>query len=258
MKPQPSYYGAVLFWYMSYCVYKHTSPSRKVYVGITCQAPERRWRNGEAYKENDYFYKAILKYGWENFKHEILFDGLNREEACAKEIEIIKELKANDRSFGYNIEAGGTSSRLSEETKEKIRNKHIGLKPNAETRAKMSIAQSKRTHSTETREKIGKAQRGEKHHMYGKHHSAETRAKMSASHKGENAYWYGKKKPQESVEKTAIAHRKPVVCVETGEVYASLTAAAKAKGMSRHTLISNALNGISKTAGGFHWRFYHD
>lgn len=40
-----------------YKVYKHTTPSKKVYIGITNQKPERRWgKNGRGYKDNDYFY----------------------------------------------------------------------------------------------------------------------------------------------------------------------------------------------------------
>ena len=30
----------------SYTVYKHTSPSGKVYIGITCRKPEYRWNHG--------------------------------------------------------------------------------------------------------------------------------------------------------------------------------------------------------------------
>ena len=46
-----------------YIVYKHTSPSNKIYIGITCQDVERRWRNGDGYKSQKYFYRAIKKYG---------------------------------------------------------------------------------------------------------------------------------------------------------------------------------------------------
>lgn len=45
-----------------YCVYKHVSPSNKVYIGITSKNPLRRWENGNGYKNNKYFYRAILKY----------------------------------------------------------------------------------------------------------------------------------------------------------------------------------------------------
>lgn len=60
-----------------FCVYKHTSPSGKVYIGITQQRPEYRWQGGLGYRHNEYFFRAILKYGWNNFAHEILQSGLN-------------------------------------------------------------------------------------------------------------------------------------------------------------------------------------
>ena len=34
---------------MKYCVYKHTSPSGKVYIGITRNDPIKRWQNGTAH-----------------------------------------------------------------------------------------------------------------------------------------------------------------------------------------------------------------
>lgn len=65
-------------------VYKHTSPSNKVYIGITSQKPIYRWNNGLGYNKQQYFWRAIQKYGWENFFHEILFEGLGEEEAKEK------------------------------------------------------------------------------------------------------------------------------------------------------------------------------
>lgn len=93
-----------------YCVYKHTSPTNKVYIGITCQEPEKRWRNGKGYADNDYFYKSIQKYGWENFKHEILAKNLTQEEAYKLEIEIIKKYDSTNREKGYNAHKGGEGS----------------------------------------------------------------------------------------------------------------------------------------------------
>ena len=106
-----------------YCVYIHTNKiNGKKYVGITGQKPEARWKNGKAYHDNTHFGSAILKYGWNCFEHEVLFDNLTKEEAENKEIELIKKLKTTNREYGYNIQNGGSSiGRFSEETKEKIR-----------------------------------------------------------------------------------------------------------------------------------------
>ena len=112
-----------------YIVYKHTSPSNKVYIGITCQSINERFRKGKGYRDNQAFYKAIQKYGWDNIKHEILFTNLTKEEACEKEIELIKLHKSNNSKFGYNIASGGGVNKdfhLSEETKRLISKRNSG------------------------------------------------------------------------------------------------------------------------------------
>lgn len=91
-----------------YFLYKHTNlTDGKVYIGITKQKPNRRWHNGLGYKNNRYFYNAIQKYGWENFKHEIIYENLSFEEANNKEIELIKKYNSTNKEKGYNIHDGG-------------------------------------------------------------------------------------------------------------------------------------------------------
>lgn len=92
---------------MSYTVYKHTAPNGKVYIGITSNKLNVRWRNGDGYKQNKHFYSAILKCGWENMKHEVLFSGLTKETAAQKEMELIAQYKSNQREYGYNNSIGG-------------------------------------------------------------------------------------------------------------------------------------------------------
>jgi hypothetical protein len=93
----------------SFKVYMHTSPNGKRYIGITCQEDsKRRWgSNGCGYKDNEYFWKAIKKYGWDNFQHEILFEGLTEVESKQKEIELIAFYDTTNKSNGYNITPGG-------------------------------------------------------------------------------------------------------------------------------------------------------
>lgn len=58
-------------------VYKHTSSSGKCYIGIThYEDPNVRWQNGLGYQKYPFFIPAILKYGWDNFTHEILYENL--------------------------------------------------------------------------------------------------------------------------------------------------------------------------------------
>lgn len=136
----------------SYCVYIHTFPNGKVYVGITCTAPERRWRaDGSEYRKQPVIYHAIKKYGWENINHEIVASNLTKDEACKFEMLLIDKLKSNQHEFGYNVDNGGQTSG---------------------------------SHSHETLEKMRKSMLGEKNHNYGKEFSKETRERLSLSHKG--------------------------------------------------------------------------
>jgi len=121
-----------------YCVYMHTNKiNDKKYIGITSmKKPEHRWRkDGKGYGSQKYFYKAILKYGFDKFKHEILYENLSKREACDVEIELINKCNTRNRDYGYNITAGGEGA--------------TGLKP--------MLGKSQ---SDETKLKISKANKG--------------------------------------------------------------------------------------------------
>lgn len=131
-----------------FCVYKHTSPHGKIYIGQTKQNPKFRWRNGEGYKHNQYFYKAIQKYGWNNFKHEIVCSNLTGKEADWLEKYLISYYDSSNRNYGYNIEGGGNNKKtISDETKLKQSKAHVGQvsgrkgkKLSDETKGKISVA----------------------------------------------------------------------------------------------------------------------
>ena len=91
-----------------YSVYKHTAPNGKVYIGITKQNPKYRWgKEGRGYINNEHFYRAIQKYGWNSFAHEILYTNLEKEEAKRLEIELISRHNSSNPNFGYNNSLGG-------------------------------------------------------------------------------------------------------------------------------------------------------
>lgn len=94
----------------NYCVYIHfnTKDKLKAYVGQTKVKPERRFgKNGVGYKACPYFWRAIQKYGWDAFEHEIFKSGLCKEEADRYEQRLIAMLGSNDPALGYNLASGG-------------------------------------------------------------------------------------------------------------------------------------------------------
>ena len=93
----------------TYSVYIHTNKiNGKRYIGTTKRKPEKRWRNGEGYKDQPHFYSAIQKYGWDNFDHFIL--EVDSEELMYQlEQQYIAYYKTTDRRYGYNKSVGGSS-----------------------------------------------------------------------------------------------------------------------------------------------------
>ena len=145
----------------TYIVYMHISPSEKKYIGITSLPTEKRWKNGNGYKKQPYFHRAINKYGWDNFQHIIIARGLSEEEAKWLEIELIKELDTINSKKGYNLSRGGD-----------------GNNPTEETRKKMSESQ-KGKHNGELNPNYGR--NGELNPFYGKKHSEESLKKIRKS-----------------------------------------------------------------------------
>lgn len=118
-----------------YIVYKHTSPSNKVYIGVTSKTLlERSGVNGINYKRNRYFYSAIQKYGWDKFKHEILCSNLTKEEASKQERYFVSLYHADNPEHGYNHTSGGEihfefnddiKNLIAEKTRTQWKNPHI-------------------------------------------------------------------------------------------------------------------------------------
>jgi len=92
-----------------YTVYRHISPSGKVYVGITKLPVRYRWKQyGIGYLNCKLFFKAILKYGWDNIIHEIVLSDVSKSEAIYAEKYLIKWYKLH--GISYNTADGGEGS----------------------------------------------------------------------------------------------------------------------------------------------------
>lgn len=106
----------------NYIVYIHTNRHNGMkYIGITCRPTWRRWGHGSGYSKNARFYNAIIKYGWEAFDHEVVREGLSKQEAEAEEVRLIKFYDSTNRTKGYNLDNGGNgSNRVTNETRAKL------------------------------------------------------------------------------------------------------------------------------------------
>lgn len=90
----------------SWTVYKHVAPNGKIYVGISSNIKNRWAADGYYYHLSDtIFSRALKRYGWDNFQHIVVSEGLTKEDACVMEKKLIAEYKACNNS--YNITDGG-------------------------------------------------------------------------------------------------------------------------------------------------------
>ena len=124
--------------YKVYCL-TNTITGEK-YIGVTKQKMYDRLKAGKGYKPNTKINQAILKYGWINFKYNILFETESKEIAGMVEAKYIK--KYDTINNGYNILTGGFKN-------------FTGYKPSEETKRKTSEVQKGKHYSPETEWKKG-------------------------------------------------------------------------------------------------------
>lgn len=137
----------------SYTVYMHTTPNNKHYIGLTCQRPECRWNDGDGYKTQKLFWRAIKKYGWENISHTIIKDNISFEEAKQLEKDMIQYYQSNNPKYGYNLTSGGegvTGVHLSDAQRKTISERMKNRIVSKETCKKISLSKrGKKIHFTE-------------------------------------------------------------------------------------------------------------
>ena len=237
-----------------WCLYVHISPSNKAYIGVT-QNHKHRWnKEGKGYlhktKNGKYnqpaFANAILKYGWDNFQHHIIKDGLTKEEAFHYEILFIKMYNTVGKN-GYNLSYGGEAIFLD------------------------------RHHTQETKDLISKilkeheVNKGEKNHWYGKP-SWNTGKKMSKEFCDKVSKSLKDKYIKEGLSDAQIkaneAQRRKVNQYDMDgnliKTWDGLKVASKTLGI-QHTNISAVClrkkassGGRILSAGGFQWRYADD
>lgn len=277
-----------------YTVYKHTAPNGKVYIGITGRKPEKRWDNGNGYKGNEHFYRAIRKYTWKNFKHDILETGLTKEQACDKEIELIAYYDSTNPDKGYNHSIGGdcsaTGARFTEERRKNASEKTKELWADEKYRAKVIEAHKG---YKPTKEELQKRSEGlKKAHKEGKYNNVDfsffrTEEYRKTKSNELKELWndeahkkvfletltriqHDPEARRKAIEQLKITNNKPEIkakfsgknngkskqvrCIETGKMYTCVAQASKKTGAS-YNGIAMCCRGERQTAGGYHWKY---
>lgn len=222
-----------------YTVYKHTSPGGKVYIGITRDRLQHRWKGGHGYANNAHFTRAIMKHGWQSFRHEVVAEGLTQHEAETLEIILIARYDSTNPDKGYNRAPGGHTQ-------------------SPETRAKISAALTGVPLSKERRERLSASRKGRKL-------TEDCKKRISESHKANpkvmmhilelNKARAGVPKTEEHRRKLSISQpRRPVWNKDTGRIYDSVNDAARAMG-GHHANIIKACTGKRQTAYGYRWGY---
>lgn len=219
-------------------IYKHTNLiNDKVYIGQTCASPViKRWgKEGQGYERQPVFWKDIQRYGWNNFKHEIIEDNIfDIKTANLREQYWIKYYNSMNPQRGYNQNAGGKESGfLSEETKERI---------------SLSLTQYYQTQEGKNTAKEHSLQMlGNKNPMYGQHRTQAEKDSLSKNRTGQlnvNYHKYGVKNHLS----------KPVYCIELNKYFGSALEVTRIMKIDNSS-IGRCCNGKAITAGVFHWRY---
>lgn len=167
--------------------------NNKKYIGQTIRGFFERYNeyksdlNNKNKSNNIYLYNSFVKYGFENFKFEIIDTAKSIDELNKKEIQYIKKYNTTNREFGYNLHDGGRNSPLSIETREKMSISRKG-KPKDQNWIKKAISAA----GTEEAKKYGRPKTDED-----KRHLSENSPK----------YWLGKKRDEETKNKVSQTKR---------------------------------------------------
>jgi group I intron endonuclease len=249
-------------------IYKITSPSEKKYIGQSICIENRFLQyNKMNCKKQIKLYNSFLKYGTKNHIFDIIEEcdicDLNKRERYWQEY-----YDSVDKGLNCKLTATtDKSGSLSEETKQRIREKAKGRKISEDTKKKMSnLRKGKkgymlgRSHSEESKIKISKSGLGKKHsietkkkigaskignkYMLGKKHSLDTKSKMSkkliGNKRGENKVMSDTEK-----EKLKQLFSKIIINTSNGVFYTGTKEAAFYNNINQSTL-KNKLNGNLK------------
>lgn len=217
-------------------IYKLTCTNNgKIYIGKSVNIHKRLIAHKSCSKKSKgicFLQNVLIKHGWDSFSVEILevfenFDKLvDNNKLLTREAYYIELFDSTNKDKGYNIckfsieRKGITRTPHSEETKEKLRQSHLGKKLSEEHKEKLRQSHLGKSLSSETKEKIRLGNLGRlvsddtkiknAQASKGRTHSIETKEKIGRSSKG-------RKHSDESKEKMSKANLGKIVSEETKE-----------------------------------------
>lgn len=219
---------------IGYIYLARNTKDNMVYIGQTRKSLEERKKSHRILSKYYPFRIccAIVKDGFDAFTWEVLeeVEGVDKADMQAKlnkaERKYISMYRSYDPAVGYNDTYGGRDGRLVECVE----------KRRVETRRMRDKERPSRHHSEQTRQKLSEALRRrhartpvsaewrQKHSLFMKEYYS-----ISANRKKLSNTMRGRKLSEEQKEKIKRAQKnaKPVVCVETGIMYASIKEAAR-------------------------------
>lgn len=249
-------------------IYKLTAPNGKCYIGQSIDL-DRRLRDYATgvHAGQRHLHRAVKKYGWDNFKVEILWRTKHPERyrnlnVLLDTLEIAWIKKFDSVNTGYNLQHGGSNGRLSEETKQKVAAARRGKTHSEEAKRKMSrgvVQYSIGGKKIKTWEAITLAAKSLEVHITSI--SAVCRGKRRTAGGSQWRYLSDdieELNPLKNYKKGGDNLKKPVKqYTQEGNLikkWESISSASRSLGV-QHTSISKVCRGKGHTAGGFIWKF---
>lgn len=219
-----------------WCIYKHTNKiNGKVYIGQTKFSKDAnlRWKDGDGYSPLYPFGRAIEKYGWDNFDHEIIESNLATvEEANEREIywiEYYHSYTGDPKCNGYNATKGGDNR------------DHLGKKVCQLNKDTYEIV--KKWESISEAAAAVKAD-----------HRSIQRACIGEYRIVSNYCWCYEDDYSLDWTLRVDNDKIVVICEETQQEYISINEASRQTGITPSG-ISKCCRKLQETAGGFHWKY---
>lgn len=220
-----------------FTIYMHRNKiNNKVYIGQTCLPLERRWKHGNGYDKDPLFYKAIVKYGWDNFEHLVLEKNLSEEQVNERERYWIKKYQSNNVNYGYNLTPGGDNY-MAEKWQDPVYRHEMHISFSKARKAKVEDGSFKKDHLEPMLEGLQKAW-----------NDPEWRTSRINN-------IIGDKNP----------NSKAVYNIETGKIFNTIKEAAGWCGLKSVSGIGQCCKGLRKTSGQhpetkmpLHWKYLKD